>query len=118
MRRLNSFAHDTDGAVIAAAVSADGYAIVRDMLPADTLTRLRTELQPHLDAAEGGKEAFMGARTKRIGALLARSAVIELQRERAAAWIALYRSLGGGWTPAGAVPAALNQNPPTPSAPP
>jgi NodT family efflux transporter outer membrane factor (OMF) lipoprotein len=29
----------------------------------------------------------------------AQSAVIELQRERVAAWIALYRALGGGWPP-------------------
>ena len=33
-------------------------------------------------------------------ALIAQSALIELQRERIAAWIALYRALGGGWTEA------------------
>jgi ectoine hydroxylase-related dioxygenase (phytanoyl-CoA dioxygenase family) len=75
MTRLNSFAHDADGALIAASIAEHGYAIVQDMLAPDTLERLRSELQPHLDAAEGGKEAFMGARTKRIGALLSRSAV-------------------------------------------
>ena len=63
-----------------------------------------------------GLASLLDLEAARRNALLARSAVIELQRERAAAWIALYRSLGGGWTPAEAVPAALNQNPPTPSA--
>jgi NodT family efflux transporter outer membrane factor (OMF) lipoprotein len=63
-----------------------------------------------------GLASLLDLEAARRNALLARSAVIELQRERATAWIALYRSLGGGWTPAEAVPAALNQNPPTPSA--
>jgi len=67
------FARDTDVAVIGQAITTDGYAIVRDMLAPETLARLRGELQPQVDAAEGGKEAFMGARTKRIGALLGRS---------------------------------------------
>lgn len=32
-------------------------------------------------------------------AVLARSDLIGLQRDRASAWIALYRAVGGGWTP-------------------
>ena len=31
--------------------------------------------------------------------LAAETALVSLQRERAAAWIALYRAAGGGWTP-------------------
>ena len=34
----------------------------------------------------------------RRSALVAQIALIDLQRERVAAWIALYRALGGGWT--------------------
>jgi len=63
-------------------------------------------------AAEGFQRAYDATRTRqRAGvatlfeledarrmALIAQSALIELQRERIAAWIALYRSLGGGWT--------------------
>ncbi|MFA6262603.1 MAG: hypothetical protein WC760_14155, partial [Bacteroidia bacterium] len=30
-------------------------------------------------------------------AVIARSTLIDLQRERLNAWISLYRSLGGGW---------------------
>jgi outer membrane protein TolC len=63
-------------------------------------------------AAAGFQRAYDATRTRqRAGvatlfeledarrmALIAQSALIELQRERIAAWIALYRSLGGGWT--------------------
>jgi outer membrane protein TolC len=31
--------------------------------------------------------------------LAAETALVTLQRERVAAWIALYRALGGGWRP-------------------
>lgn len=78
-----------------------------------------TDFEASLIATEarqrGGLASLLDLEAARRNALLARSTVIELQRERAAAWIALYRSLGGGWTPAEAVPAALNQNHPTPS---
>lgn len=49
----------------------------------------------------------------RRNALTAQNVLIDLRRDRSAAWIALYRSLGGGWAPAagrtlhsGAAPAA------------
>ena len=32
-------------------------------------------------------------------ALAAKTALLNLERERSAAWVALYRALGGGWTP-------------------
>jgi NodT family efflux transporter outer membrane factor (OMF) lipoprotein len=54
----------------------------------------------------GGLASLLDLETARRNALLARSTIVELQRERAAAWIALYRSLGGGWTPTDAVPTA------------
>ena len=69
-----------------------------------------TDFEASLTATEarqrGGLASLLDLEAARRNALQARSAVIELQRERAAAWIALYRSLGGGWTPADAVPAA------------
>jgi hypothetical protein len=75
MARPTSFPRDTDAATIAGHIADQGYAIVNGMLSPEGLGRLRDELQPHLDAAEGGREAFMGAKTKRIGSLLARSAM-------------------------------------------
>ena len=54
----------------------------------------------------GGLASLLDLEAARRNAVQARGTLIELQRERAAAWIALYRSLGGGWTPADTVPTA------------
>ena len=78
-----------------------------------------TDFEASLIATEarqrGGLASLLDLEAARRNALLARSTVIELQRERATAWIALYRSLGGGWTSAQAVPPALNPHHPTAS---
>ncbi len=77
--------------------------------------------EPDLEAAaEGYQRAYQATQTRqRAGvatlfeledarrmSLLAQSALVELQRERIAAWIALYRALGGGWSPAAVLQAA------------
>ncbi len=48
----------------------------------------------------GGLGSLFELEEARRSALVANSALVELQRERVAAWINLYRALGGGWTPA------------------
>ena len=69
-----------------------------------------TDFEASLGATEArqrvGLASLLDLEAARRSALTARSTVVELQRERAAAWIALYRSLGGGWTPADPVPTA------------
>jgi multidrug efflux system outer membrane protein len=55
----------------------------------------------------GGLASLLDLEIARRNAVQANSALIELQRERAAAWIALYRALGGGWSVGDAV-ASLN----------
>ncbi len=71
-----------------------------------------------LRAAQGFRDFFAAAEQRwRIGAgslidredarrtaLSAQNALINVQRERVAAWITLYRSLGGGWNPTDATP--------------
>ena len=47
---------------------------------------------------QGGLASLFELEDSRRTAVLAQSALIELQRERVAAWIALYRALGGGWS--------------------
>lgn len=46
----------------------------------------------------GGLATLFDLEAARRNAVLAQAALIELQRERVAGWIALYRALGGGWT--------------------
>ena len=46
---------------------------------------------------KGGLASLYELEDARRSALAAEIAVIELKRERAAAWITLYRALGGGW---------------------
>lgn len=49
---------------------------------------------------KGGLASLFELEDARRSAVQAQSALIELQRERVAAWIALYRALGGGWSAA------------------
>jgi multidrug efflux system outer membrane protein len=51
-----------------------------------------------------GAGSLIDREEARRTALAAQSALINVQRERVAAWITLYRALGGGWTPADATP--------------
>jgi NodT family efflux transporter outer membrane factor (OMF) lipoprotein len=51
-----------------------------------------------------GAGSLIDREEARRTALAARTALIAVQRERVAAWITLYRSLGGGWSAADAVP--------------
>jgi outer membrane protein TolC len=46
----------------------------------------------------GGLGSLFDLEEARRSALLANSSLVELQRDRVAAWISLYRALGGGWT--------------------
>ena len=72
MAAPSTFERSAAPAVVADAIAEQGYAIIRDMLDADDLARLRGELEPLIDATPAGHEAFMGMRTVRFGRLLAR----------------------------------------------
>ena len=52
----------------------------------------------------GGLSNLFELEDARRSAVQAQSALIELQRERAAAWISLYRALGGGWNATASTP--------------
>jgi outer membrane protein TolC len=55
----------------------------------------------------GGLASLFDLEAARRNAVAAQSALIDLQRERALAWISLYRALGGGWSEAELSAAAL-----------
>lgn len=53
---------------------ADGAVIIDRLADVDTMQRLRAEVAPHIEATPFGSDDFSGRRTRRTGALIARSA--------------------------------------------
>ena len=51
----------------------DGAAIVEDVLDAAALEKLRSEIMPYVEATDLGRDDFTGRKTRRTGALVARS---------------------------------------------
>lgn len=51
----------------------DGGLIVDDVLDAETVEALASDLAPYLDRTADGRDSFSGHRTRRVGALMARS---------------------------------------------
>ena len=74
MVAVQQFGLDADVDDIVDAVASDGAAIVVDAIGAELLDRLRSELDPWIEATPGGRDAFTGFKTSRTGALVARSA--------------------------------------------
>ena len=58
---------------VVAAIDKDGAAVVHNALTAFDCDTIVAEMRPFLDASAFGHESFSGARTKRTGALAARS---------------------------------------------
>ena len=54
------------------------------------------------DRYKNGLASLLELEDARRTRLAAENAVVSLQRERSAAWVALYRAAGGGWTAANA----------------
>lgn len=71
-RNLNTVSPDTPPDRIAGALAEHGYVIVEELAPALARQAL-AELGPDIEAAPYGHTEFLGARTKRLGALLRRS---------------------------------------------
>ncbi|MEL7545220.1 MAG: phytanoyl-CoA dioxygenase family protein [Pseudomonadota bacterium] len=65
---------DTPPAKLTEILHRDGALIIEDVLDADALAVLRSELAPYVDATEQGRDDFTGRHTTRTGALVARSA--------------------------------------------
>ena len=97
----------------------------------EALIRLQATAERSADAriaADGFADSLRGAQARQQGglgslfeledarrsALQSQSALIDLERERSAAWIALYRALGGGWSPEAAQLAGATASGPIP----
>jgi ectoine hydroxylase-related dioxygenase (phytanoyl-CoA dioxygenase family) len=67
------FAPDTPPERLAQALKEAGCCIVEDRAGTDLLERFEAEMRPWLDRTPAGSEDFSGTRTRRTGALVARS---------------------------------------------
>ena len=72
MAALQTFEADALPEAVVAAITADGVAIVRDLLDGDALSRLDGDLEPHLTTAIAVGDGGEGHRTRRVGALLSK----------------------------------------------
>ncbi|RIL07072.1 MAG: phytanoyl-CoA dioxygenase, partial [Proteobacteria bacterium] len=70
---IERFSADATPEALAAALARDGVAIVERLVAPAVMDRARHEIAPFLDATAPGSDAFAGTRTRRTGALIARS---------------------------------------------
>ena len=73
MSGLSHLSANASSEAISEAIQSTGAVVVDDLLPAELVGQLRSELAPYLAAAASGGDEFGGLATKRIGALMARS---------------------------------------------
>ena len=64
MPEVVTFSRDIDVETLVAELHRNGCAIVAELADADTVARLRDELQPYLDDAPLGKTEFAGRTSK------------------------------------------------------
>jgi len=62
------------GEEVAAVIAEDGCAVIDRLTPSELLDRLEDEMAPYVAATPYGTDDFAGARTRRTGGLVARSA--------------------------------------------
>lgn len=73
MNELNHVPASTPAAELADLLRTDGYVIVDNLVPDALMDAIEGDLAPHLEATPMGYNAMIGKKTKRTGALVARS---------------------------------------------
>ncbi|EFE72036.1 phytanoyl-CoA dioxygenase [Streptomyces viridosporus ATCC 14672] len=68
------FDNDAPIGEVMQSLDENGYAVVENVLPHETVDALLSEMEPWIEATPFGPDAFAGQRTKRTGSLVARSA--------------------------------------------
>ena len=71
--KLRYFEPDASLEAVFDAIQQDGGAVITNALKPDLLASFRQELEPYLSVAPCGRDDFMGRKTQRIGALVART---------------------------------------------
>jgi ectoine hydroxylase-related dioxygenase (phytanoyl-CoA dioxygenase family) len=69
---LQTLAPDSKPGEIVDALKRDGACIIRDLLSEEELARVNADLAPWIERSQPGADDFIGRRTKRTGALVAR----------------------------------------------
>lgn len=72
-RSIQRFTPDSPADDIAAALEADGVAIIERAVAETVIDDVLAEMRPHIDATPAGLDDFTGRNTRRTGSLLARS---------------------------------------------
>jgi ectoine hydroxylase-related dioxygenase (phytanoyl-CoA dioxygenase family) len=76
MEMKNIFTGDARPEAVAKAVANDGYAVVRDAVGSEIIDAVNSDFATYFANAHTGHEEFYGKRTKRFGALLAKSTAV------------------------------------------
>ena len=71
---LQTLPADSELATILAALNKDGACILKDVISEDEVDKVLEEMGPYIESGAAGNDDFTGFQTKRIGALVARSA--------------------------------------------
>ncbi len=74
MPELNHVPHDCAVENIIELLHRDGGLIINDCVSKETVMAARREIEPYLEAGSNGTDEFVGYQTKRVGALMSRSA--------------------------------------------
>ncbi|WP_197516942.1 phytanoyl-CoA dioxygenase family protein [Mycobacterium sp. E2699] len=70
---VRSVCADSSPTDIAKVLNEDGCVVIANLASGETMDQIRGELEPYLAATSGGNTDFLGATTRRTGALIARS---------------------------------------------
>ena len=97
--RLRTAIREVEDALVNLQSSADRSADAQVATDGFTASFMATQARYN-----GGLASLFELEDARRSAVQAQSALIDLQRERVTAWIALYRALGGGWSIASTAP--------------
>jgi ectoine hydroxylase-related dioxygenase (phytanoyl-CoA dioxygenase family) len=71
--QLTTLESDTKTDEIVEVMKRDGAAILRDVIPASTVTQMLAEVKPYVEGTPMGNDDFTGRKTQRTGALVART---------------------------------------------
>jgi hypothetical protein len=73
MTELNHVAATTPASEVVEHLRRDGYVIIDDLAPPGLMDRIQDEVEPYIDATPMGYTPILGKKTRRTGALIARS---------------------------------------------